>query len=177
MVNYNTYMVTQPSTPTAYKSVFSNEFCEIMENETTGFKSLHSLKSFKPGDLISPFNASYVSTKPSYLTVQVGYRKHITLLPQFLQYINHSCNPNAFFNTTTMELTALRPIEPGDDFSFFYPSTEWDMAQPFQCHCNEAGCLGLISGAAFIPEETLKKYQLTDFILGRLKSRLKKARA
>ncbi|MBI1343156.1 MAG: SET domain-containing protein-lysine N-methyltransferase [Terrimonas sp.] len=170
-------MQTQQTNPTAYRSIFSNEFCEIMESQVTGFKSLHALKAFEPGDLISPFNASFVSTKPSYLTVQVGYRKHITLLPQFLQYINHSCNPNAFFNTTTMELTALRTIQPGDEYSFFYPSTEWDMAQPFQCNCNQPDCLGLISGAAFIPEEILKRYTLTDFILNRLKSRQKKLRA
>jgi len=164
-------MQPQPANPSGCKSIFSNEFCEILESTITGFKSLHALKSFQPGDLICPFGASFVSTKPSYLTVQIGYRKHITLLPQFLQYINHSCNPNAFFNTSTMELTALQPVQPGEAFSFFYPSTEWDMAQPFQCHCNEPGCLGLISGAAFIPEDILCKYRLTDFIQNRLKSR------
>ena len=161
--------------PTAPQSLFKNEFCEVIE--LAGSKSLHALKEFSPGEIISPFDASYVSTKPSYLTVQVGSRKHITLLPQFLQYINHSCHPNAFFDTTSMQLVALRPINPGDEFSFFYPSTEWDMAQPFQCHCNQPGCLGMISGAAFISEEILGKYRLTDFITGKLKSRLKKARA
>lgn len=161
--------------PSSSRSIFRNSFCEIMESSSG--KSLHALQSFAPGDVISPFDASFVSTKPSYLTVQVGYRKHITLLPQFLQYINHSCKPNAFFDTTAMQLVALSPIQPGDEFSFFYPSTEWDMAQPFQCHCGQAGCLGMISGAAFIPEEILRQYRLTDFIQGKLRSRLKKARA
>lgn len=30
---------------------------------------------------------------------------------------------------------ALRDIKEGDVLEFFYPSTEWDMAQPFECSC------------------------------------------
>lgn len=157
-------MLNPASNPQPFRSVFTNEFCEVIESTASGSKSLHALKDFQPGEVISPFGASYVSRKPSYLTVQIGIKKHITLLPQYLQYINHSCNPNVFFNTTTMELTALQPIHPGDEFTFFYPSTEWDMAQPFQCLCNQPGCLGMISGASSIPKEVLGRYQLTDFI-------------
>lgn len=164
-------MLSPASNPHPFRSVFSNEFCEVIESTATGNKSLHALKEFQPGDLVSPFGASYVSRKPSYLTVQVGIKKHITLLPQYLQYINHSCSPNVFFNTTTMELTALQPIQPGDEFTFFYPSTEWDMAQPFQCMCNQPGCLGMISGASSLSQEVLRKYKLTDFITERLQER------
>ena len=130
---------------------------------------LISTKAFEKGETISPFSAAEVHTEPSRYTVQVGENKHIILAPEFLQYINHSCDPNVFFNTTTMELVALKSIAPGDEFTFFYPSTEWDMAEPFECLCGSAHCLGIIKGAKDIPDEILDTYQLTDFIQSKRK--------
>jgi hypothetical protein len=93
-------------------------------------------------------------------------------MPVFLQYINHSCNPNVFFDTTTMEVIALRDIEPNEEFSFFYPSTEIDMAQPFICYCGSKDCLQNIRGAKYITGEILKKYRLTDFVKQQLQHKL-----
>jgi len=104
--------------------------------------------------------------------VQRGVGEHITLMPQFLQYINHSCNPNVFFDTSSMEVIALKDIEPNEEFSFFYPSTEIDMAQPFICFCGSKDCLQNIKGAKYIPGEILKKYRLTDFIQQQLQNKL-----
>lgn len=64
---------------------------------------------------------------------QVGEDKHIELSPAWLEHVNHSCEPNAIFNTTTFNFEALRDIEVGDELCFFYPSTEWAMDSPFQC--------------------------------------------
>lgn len=129
---------------------------------------LVSLHAFDTGDLVSVFSASEVHEHPSRYTVQVAENKHIILSPEFLQYINHSCNPNVFFNTATMELTALKAIEAGDEFTFFYPSTEWFMADPFTCLCGSANCLDTIKGAKEINKNTLKQYQLTQFIQSKL---------
>jgi hypothetical protein len=125
---------------------------------------LISKESFQEGDVVSPFSAEEVHNHPSRYTVQVAENKHIILSPEFLQYINHSCDPNVFFNTTTMELIALKQIAPGDEFTFFYPSTEWDMAEPFHCLCGSAKCIGVIKGAKNIDSNTLDTYRLTDFI-------------
>ena len=127
---------------------------------------------FKSGELISKFSAGDIYKEPNYLTVQRGVDEHITLRPEFLQYINHSCNPNVFFDTTNMEIIAIRDIEPNEEFSFFYPSTELDMAQPFICFCGTKNCLQNIKGAKYIPGEILKKYRLTDFIQQQLQYKL-----
>ncbi len=143
-------------------------FAEVLEDTNTGQRYLHSTQSFKPGDIISPFSAAGVFDKPSYLTVQTGDHTHITLLPEFLQYINHSCSPNMFFDTGAMHLLCLREILPGDQFTFFYPSTEWEMAQPFACSCGTADCVGTITGASQMNREILSRYKLTDYIAGKL---------
>jgi len=134
-------------------------------NKKNGQRQLHTLCAFQRGDVITEFSASEVLTTPSYLTVQVGIDKHILLSPVDLQFCNHSCVPNVFFDTTTMQVVALREIAQDEELSFFYPSTEWTMAQPFQCYCSHPSCLGLIEGAAFIPKDILDQYRLTDFVL------------
>ncbi len=47
--------------------------------------------------------------------LQVGDDKHIELSPTWLEHINHSCEPNVFFNTATYQLEALRDIARGEE--------------------------------------------------------------
>lgn len=158
----------------AYKMLSKHGFADIMQNSSTGEKSLHATAFFDAGDLICAFGADRILNTPTYLTVQTGEDKHITLDPEFLQYINHSCNPNVFFDTTAMELLALKEIQPGDELMFFYPSTEWKMEQPFDCFCGTAQCLHRIQGASYLSDEVAGRYKLTDFILEKLNTRKKK---
>jgi SET domain len=148
--------------------VSQHAFAEVLKDTETGQQYLHSTQTFQPGDIISHFGVAGVFSEPSYLTVQTGDDTHITLKPEFLQYINHSCSPNMFFDTTNMQLLCLTPIEPGDQFTFFYPSTEWQMAQPFECRCGSAACIGMIDGASKIDRAVLSRYRLTDYILSKL---------
>ncbi len=139
-------------------------FADIHKQTDNDHHLLVSTKRFTAEEVISAFSSGEIHATPSRYTVQVNEHEHIILQPAFLQYINHSCNPNAFFNTTSMQLIALRTIEPGDEFTFFYPSTEWFMADPFQCFCGEANCIGMIRGAMELSNELLANYRLTDFI-------------
>jgi SET domain len=165
-------MITAAITNPSIEIISQHVFAEIIQNTVTNQKSLHALVAFKKGAIISKFSAGAVYSEPNYLTVQRGIDEHITLMPQFLQYINHSCSPNVFFDTTTMCVIALKDIEPNEEFSFFYPSTELDMAQPFICYCGSKCCLQNIRGAKYIPGKILKKYRLTDFIQQQLQHKL-----
>ncbi len=139
-------------------------FAEVIKNIQTGQYSLHALAPFKKGTLICRFTAGDVYTSPNRLTVQRKEDEHITLVPEFLQYTNHSCSPNVFFDTDSMELLAISNIETNDELCFFYPSTELDMAQPFICYCGSRDCLQNIRGAKHLPADILSKYRLTGFI-------------
>ena len=147
-------------------------FANVVQNAGTNQKSLVATVSFAAGDIICKFSAGITQSFATYLTIQTGASRHITLVPEFLQYTNHSCAPTVFFNTTTMELVCLQAMQPGDEFTFFYPSTEWEMAQPFVCNCGNTECLQLINGASQLSVQTLSKYKLTDFIRQQLKEKL-----
>ena len=154
--------------------ISNHTFASIIKNGASGEKALVSNHSFQKGDIVTTFEAENTSLSPSYLTVQTGEHHHITLKPAFLQYINHSCKPNVFFDTSSMHLVALREICIGDEFVFFYPSTEWQMAQPFDCYCGSTNCLQHISGAISLPSHLLSKYDFTDFIQHKLQNPLQK---
>lgn len=145
-----------------------HSFATLYQNKITGEKSLLAAIPIKAGNIFGTFEASEILTEPNKYTVQVNENTHIILSPEVLQYINHSCNPNVFFDTHTFELSALRDIARGDEFTFFYPSTEWNMESPFNCFCGESNCLHKIQGASFLSPETVARYKFTDFILQKL---------
>ncbi|XWW97759.1 hypothetical protein V2A60_005746 [Cordyceps javanica] len=87
------------------------------------------------------------AAEPTYATVQMGRNRHLNLNSDLL-YINHSCEPSLIFDTGNKIIIAgPKGLQPGDELTFFYPSTEWDMAQPFQCLCGTPTCRGTIDGA------------------------------
>jgi len=145
---------------------------QIWKDETSGQHALHAAKAFHAGETISAFTAGTIQMNPSYLTIQTGNDEHITLKPDFLQYVNHSCDPNVFFDIETMQLVCLKDVQPGEEFRFFYPSTEWEMAQPFVCNCGTGNCLQLIRGATHLSIDTLSHYRLSPFIKEQVKSKL-----
>ena len=157
-----------------YRVISDHHFAVVRQNVTNNQKAFFAQMSYQPGDIIATFSAGRILPEPTYLTVQVDVDKHIMLQPEHLQYINHSCDPNVFFDTYAMQVVALRSIEEGDEMTFFYPSTEWDMAQPFTCFCGSHRCLGEIKGAAHIPLEILSNYKLTRFIQQQLHDRSNK---
>ncbi len=161
-------------TAAAYRRISHHGIAEVRQKISNGQNALFSLRAYRAGEVIADFSAGTISQEPTYLTVQVGAGKHITLQPEFLQYINHSCEPNVFFNTTTMQLVALQDLPAEQELTFFYPSTEWKMQQPFRCYCGSPCCLGEIKGAAFLSREAREKYRLTDFIQQQLAKRTAK---
>jgi hypothetical protein len=127
-------------------------------------KGLFANRNYKMGEVISDFSSSEILDHPTYLTVQLNEVDHILLHPIDLQYINHSCSPNSFFNTSTMKLEALKDIAKSDEFTFFYPSTEWDMDQAFLCRCGETSCIREVKGAKYLSIFEFEIHRFSNYI-------------
>jgi hypothetical protein len=104
-------------------------------------------------------------SKKAYSSVQVSENSHIELNSE-LVYINHSCKPNLVFDMAKFEVRVHdgRELKKGDGLTFFYPSSEWEMAQPFECGCGEKECLGTIRGAGEIDDGLLRRFWLNKHI-------------
>ncbi len=150
--------------PASISKISHHGFADLFRNLHSQHHSLHSTSNFVTGDVITPFQAAAFLKEPSRFTVQLANDMHIILSPEFLQYINHSCLPNTFFDTDRLLIVALTNIEPGDEYTFFYPSTEWDMAEAFDCHCGSAGCMHSIQGAKYLSPNNFKKFKFNQHI-------------
>ena len=109
------------------------------------------------GEVIVRITGHREVTRADRFTVQVGANAHIDQLGP-LTYLNHSCAPNVIFNTTELTLTAICDIAAGEELCFFYPSTEWCMAEPFDCLCGAATCVGVVAGAMALSDDTLSRF-------------------
>lgn len=97
-----------------------------------------------------------VVDRPSRYSVQIGPRQHVDPpVPDRIEddmdrhawrFLNHSCAPSAVLRGRT--LVALRPIVAGDQITFDYATTEYEMAEPFACGCGAPACRGVIRGFA-----------------------------
>jgi hypothetical protein len=148
-----------------------HNFGEVWLTHSNNQRMLIATRDFVPGDILGTISRGKILSSPTYLTVQQSDTEHFMLQPEFLQYINHSCRPNVFFDLDAMQVVCVRPVKAGDELTYFYPATEWDMAQPFDCRCGETNCLGTIQGARHLPKEVLRSYRFTRFILGKLAGR------
>jgi hypothetical protein len=132
-----------------------------------------SLVDLQPGAVFARISNPTPATC-AYTSVQASRDLHIELNCD-LVYINHSCRPTLIFDMARWEVRVNPNLEQGlskgDELTFFYPSTEWDMAQPFDCRCKEADCKGTISGAKDTASEILKQYWLNTHIEELLKEK------
>lgn len=137
---------------------------EVHRSMTEFASGAHSLIDAQAGSLFAPITGATLATK-AYSTVQIGPTEHIELNSN-LVYCNHSCAPTMEFDAAKLEVRVIkdRDLKVGDPLTYFYPSTEWDMAQPFKCNCGAKECLGWISGAKDVDRDVLKRYSLNEHI-------------
>jgi hypothetical protein len=96
---------------------------------------------------------------PSRYTVQIGHALHVDLpgcheleyvLDRFYwRFMNHSCEPSAVIRGR--QVFSLRPLEPWEEITFHYNTTEYEMAEAFDCRCGSSRCEGQIRGFRFLP--------------------------
>ena len=125
---------------------------------------LRVLDAVEAGGLLRPFDPAPVADRPSRDSVQIGRDRHLRVPPP-LGFMNHACHPSVRIDVLSLQVVALRDLRPGDEVTFFYPSTEWSMAEPFACHCGASDCQGLVSGADRVPVPVLLQHELAPHIL------------
>lgn len=157
-----------PETPSAKRHVNLNQLMVVKNGVGEGRRSwAESLVDLPAGSLFSPITTATKEDYPTYATVQAGRDLHIQLNSD-LVFINHSCEPTLEFDMERMEVRVARDrdLKQGDLLSFFYPSTEWTLAEPFDCWCGvgEGKCVGRIEGAANMGPEKLRQYYLNEHI-------------
>ncbi len=137
-------------------------------------KGVIAQKSFPTGALLVPF------TGPRFHQSEIvgdkqGERDRLMQIDkdQYLgpsggldDLINHSCDPNAGlkFLDDTIQLVALRDIQPGEEISWDYSTTLRDSNFYLNCTCNAPTCRGVISNFSFLEPSLQQRYRNLDVI-------------
>ena len=137
---------------------------------TDGFLSCQAVEDVKSGSFLTDLWGPVLDL-PNAHTVLVEKDRHVC--PQgVMMYFNHSCRPNAKFvyesrkiSYTSLDadhevfwyVVATHDIKKGEDVTFDYNTTEYDMAEHFQCNCAAEKCLGKIRGFKYLSIEQQKE--------------------
>lgn len=97
---------------------------------------------------------------PTRFSLQIDEHQHIDLdhslsseeifEHHFWRFLNHSCEPNTVIRNQTV--IATHDIASGADVTFDYNTTEYEIAEPFACHCQSEHCLKFIRGFRHLTE-------------------------
>jgi hypothetical protein len=142
--------------------LLTNDDYDLVENAVG--MGVFAKRAFAANTLYCALQFGPVQAQPSRYTIQLGSRLHAEPLPTALRYVNHSCDPNLYFDIGERVVMTLRPIAEGDELTFFYPSTEWQMVEPFECECGTSRCLRRIAGASQLSARTLEGYRLSSVV-------------
>jgi hypothetical protein len=95
---------------------------------------------------------------PTRYTVQIEHDMHIdvpdeygfeAILDQFYwRFMNHGCDPSVMIKGRAV--VSLKPIGFGQEITFNYNTTEYDMAEPFSCRCGSDRCAGRVQGFRYL---------------------------
>ncbi|MSU34443.1 MAG: SET domain-containing protein-lysine N-methyltransferase [Pedosphaera sp.] len=127
---------------------------------------LVAILPFVAGDRLFQVEGELTS-HPSRNSIQVGENQHIDLgvghtqeeiLDRyFWRFMNHSCEPNVVVRGRAV--LACRDIEAWEDITFDYNTTEYDMAEPFECRCGSPICRGRIQGFKYLSEADQRRLE------------------
>ena len=118
------------------------------------------------GDIVFMFEGKII-TQPTRTSIQVDVSKHIDGQHQIdsddkslsWKFINHSCEPNGYIDIDNQTYVALRDIKVGEELTFDFHTTEFDISDPFDCECKSKNCLKRIEGFKHLDKEQKKKVQ------------------
>lgn len=138
-------------------------------------KGVEALLPIPKDSVILAFEQTFVQ-QPTNKTLRIDAHRHqlSTNTEAAENFINHSCEPNAYIAWNTLELKALRDIDVGEQITYNYFTSDLDEEDLFVCACNTPSCKKVINGFTHLPlgeKQKLKPY-LSPFLQNMLEKEI-----
>ena len=153
---------------------------EVVEIPGKG-KGVISKRDFREGEIICALDFSCFAPKKGALidAVQVWEDLFVDFRGDSVSdFFNHGCDPNVIVRLNRYyDFLAIRDIRKGDEITFNYLTTEWDLVcegLDFDCKCGSENCYGRIRGFKYLSREQQEKLRprLTPFLRFKMGSKL-----
>jgi hypothetical protein len=134
--------------------------CELVGVLVThDWRRLVALSPIPAGRRIFVINGRETPT-PTRYSVQVGMGLHLdqdhahditeVVRRYCWRYMDHDCDPTTVVRNRSV--VARRDIDAGEGITFNYNTTEYVLAEPFNCKCGSALCMGTVRGAKYLTD-------------------------
>lgn len=142
-----------------------------------GEYALVARRPVAPGTLMFRLDGELTGT-PTRYSVQLGRDRHLDLPPSYgieeimdrfyWRFMNHSCAPSAAIRDC--EVYSVRAIQPREEITFDYNTTEFELAEPFECRCGAEHCVRQVAGFAHLAPADRERLRpcLSDHLLALL---------
>ena len=147
--------------------MFISKKLEVRDTEKG--RSLFAVENIEIDEILIKFKGKILD-HPTKTSLQINEGRHLEGTGKIDDFLNHSCNPNGYVNFDDMTFRSLRDIREGDEVTFNYLTTEWDMANKFECHCGSKNCFKHIKGFKYLTLEQKKSLEplLSPFLKKKL---------
>lgn len=126
-------------------------------------------ETLEPGTIVLRL-AGPLRAEPTRYSIQLAKHLHVDAGGDIDDELNHSCDASARFDLDNMMLIAKRRIEPRNEVTINYCTTEDVLRAPFHCDCGSPRCYGLVRGFAFLT--AARQMELYDELSPYLRQRL-----
>lgn len=148
----------------------------IRVRETEKGKSLFASEKFLRDEVLFEFQRKFSSHRTrTSMQIDEGLYQECDDPNAVENFLNHSCNPNGYINFKDLTYRALRDIEPGEELTYNYCTTEFETPFQFKCLCGSKNCYGYYKGFRFLT--LAQQRELVPFISPYLKNKFKKLTA
>lgn len=135
----------------------------VVLQETKTGKGVVASCDIEKGEVIFEFEKSFVNT-PTNKTLRIS--EHVNQLsgdPSAIEnFVNHSCEPNAYIDFDALTLNALKPILKGTEVTYNYFTSDWGGEDDFECKCGAITCVRQVRGFRYLPRE--EKLKIVDLL-------------
>jgi hypothetical protein len=108
--------------------------------------------------------------RPSATTLQLAEGHHYESSAGLLG-MNHHCSANGYICFEDLTYRVLRDVPAGEELTFNYCTTEFELANPFHCLCGSPDCLGWVGGFKYLKPGDVAKIAalLSPFLASKLR--------
>lgn len=131
--------------PSSYRNLDDVE----VRQKDNNYYGVFAKKNIPEGTTLLTITTENKLLIPDRFSVQFTEDQHLdSNYIQWLKFTNHTCDPNIRFEVTPeqVKVLAARDLSTGEELSFNYLTTEYDMHEKFTCNCESKKCYGEIGG-------------------------------
>jgi hypothetical protein len=136
-----------------------------------GGYSLFADEPIESGETILFFEQNFVDQSTNK-TLRIDEHLHqLSMDPNLPEnFVNHSCDANAYIDFQALSLRASRKIEKGEEIAYNYFTTDYENEDVFDCHCGAKNCKKRITGFKSLPlkQKMEIRERLSPFLLKKL---------